>query len=102
MHHTVLFWAVCPIWSLSPPFACSRREILLFLYTDGLTEASDTSGALFGEARLSAFLNAHAAQAPQTLLTGVKKEVDAFSKGVEQTDDITLLALEFKGGLKTQ
>lgn len=73
----------------------------LFMYTDGITEAANTSDELFGNQRLIDFLNSKNVidQPPQKLLTSVKKEIDLFTANAEQTDDITMLAVEYKGGV---
>ena len=69
----------------------------LFLYTDGVTEATDADETLYGEARLSAYLNAHREQSPQMLLAGLRKDMDTFVGEAEQFDDITMLLLEYRG-----
>lgn len=66
----------------------------LFLYTDGVTEALDAKSALFGEDRLVAALNAAPAD-PHSLCTVVRAAVAAFSEGVPQADDITVLAIRY-------
>ena len=65
----------------------------LYLYTDGVTEATDTADQLFGEDRLLAALTAQAKAAPQRLLDGVHAEIDAFVGEAPQFDDITMLAV---------
>jgi sigma-B regulation protein RsbU (phosphoserine phosphatase) len=67
---------------------------VLYLYTDGVTEAMNGARELFGEDRLVSALNAHKDCPPMELLPEVKREVDAFADGTEQTDDITMLALK--------
>ncbi|MDX9868618.1 MAG: SpoIIE family protein phosphatase [Kiritimatiellia bacterium] len=71
----------------------------LFLYTDGVTEALNPEQALFSERRLEATLNGGAARDMDVtrLLRHIKQEIDRFAEGAEQADDITLLALEYKG-----
>lgn len=64
----------------------------LFLYTDGVTEAMDPDGALYGEPRLEAAL----ASASGDLLKAVEDSVSAFVKGAEQSDDITMLSFDYK------
>lgn len=65
---------------------------LLFAYTDGVTEASDRSGSLFGDARLlSAVADAHGGA--REACEKVVAEVSAFTSGAPQSDDITVLAL---------
>ena len=50
----------------------------LFLYTDGVVEATDEKGALFGTERMIDALNTCADLAPREILAGVKNAVDAF------------------------
>lgn len=71
----------------------------LFLYTDGVTEAMDGGQALYSESRLQAALNSGEADGAgvQGLVQLVWEDVSAFAQGVEQADDITMLALEIKG-----
>lgn len=67
---------------------------LLFLYTDGVTEATDRENELFSEARLLETLNTRGKNADsQSLLESVKGAIDRFAEGAEQADDITMLAL---------
>jgi sigma-B regulation protein RsbU (phosphoserine phosphatase) len=70
---------------------------VLYLYTDGVTEAMNGKKELFGEERLLAALNANRDSPPKDLLSAVKREVDNFSDGTEQADDITMLALKVNG-----
>jgi sigma-B regulation protein RsbU (phosphoserine phosphatase) len=69
---------------------------VLFLYTDGVTEAMNGKKELFGEQRLVAALNAGGNLPPKDLLSAIKREVDNFADGTEQADDITMLALKVK------
>jgi sigma-B regulation protein RsbU (phosphoserine phosphatase) len=69
----------------------------LFLYTDGLTEAMDATGALFSPERLEQGLRRLQGSGPRQLLRHVMDEVSAFSAGTEQADDITALVLRFAG-----
>lgn len=72
----------------------------LFFYTDGVTEALNPAGELFSPDRLKATLNTPAARAMNVtaLLGHVAREVQLFAAGAEQADDITMLAIEYKGG----
>ena len=72
----------------------------LFLYTDGVTEANDEQGSLYGESRLLALLNSHAQEKPQQLAETVWKDVQDFQGEAEQFDDITMLALYYRGSGK--
>jgi sigma-B regulation protein RsbU (phosphoserine phosphatase) len=67
---------------------------VLYLYTDGVTEAMNKDRELFSERRLLEALNANRDSQPQALLSAIKREVDNFADGTEQADDITMLALK--------
>lgn len=64
----------------------------LFCFTDGVTEARDRHGELFGEARLHAVLSVPGRTAEQRV-ADVVAAVEAFAEGAEPADDITLLAV---------
>ena len=70
----------------------------LFLYTDGVPEATDANEELFGTDRMLAALNTDAFAAPEDILKQVRGAVDGFVKDAEQFDDLTMLCLEYKGG----
>lgn len=69
----------------------------LFLYTDGVTEANDQKGRMYGEERLLETLNNYREKPLKELLDGVKHELDGFAEGGQQFDDITMLALCYEG-----
>ena len=69
----------------------------LFLYTDGVPEATDANGEQFGTDRMLAALNEKADAAPQELLRQVRAAVDSFVKDADQFDDLTMLCLEYRG-----
>lgn len=68
----------------------------LFLYTDGVTEATDQNNRLYGEERLSAYLNTHQGTELYALLKGLRADIDSFVGAAEQFDDITMLELDYK------
>ena len=70
---------------------------VIFQYTDGVTEATDAKKRLFGEERLLEALNASGTETPEALLPCVRGEIDAFVKDAPQFDDITMLALLYRG-----
>lgn len=70
---------------------------VLYLYTDGVTEANNTAHELFGEERLLASLNAHRGAAVDGLCAGVVADVDAYVGEEPQFDDMTMLALRYDG-----
>ena len=69
----------------------------LFLYTDGVTEATDGNTELFGEDRLRSSLDDANTTDMHELCLAVKKDVDEFVAEAPQFDDITMVALQFHG-----
>ena len=74
----------------------------LFLYTDGVPEATDPGEELFGADRLLDALNGESDATPMQLLKNVRAGVDAFVKQAEQFDDLTMLCLEYRGPSSTR
>lgn len=68
----------------------------VFQYTDGVTEATNGDGKLYGMDRLSLILNTVKDKAPGEILPAVKNDIDLFVGTAPQFDDITMLCLEFK------
>ena len=66
---------------------------MLFLYTDGVTEAHNSDQQLYGEGRLQACLEAHPDLDVQRLCETVKKDVDRFAGSMEQFDDLSMLCV---------
>ena len=70
----------------------------IFVYTDGVAEATDANNELFGTDRTVDALNAIPEGASQEeLLAGVRVAVDAFVKEAPQFDDLTMVGLKYKG-----
>ena len=69
----------------------------LYVYTDGVPEATNEEKELFGEERTLATLNRDPEADLKGMLENVKAEIDAFAGEAEQFDDITMLALDFYG-----
>ncbi|MBR5871100.1 MAG: SpoIIE family protein phosphatase [Clostridia bacterium] len=68
----------------------------LFLYTDGVPEATNAENTLYGEDRLLAFMNQNAAVDAVTLLPALKANIDEFVGDAPQFDDITMLMFDYK------
>ncbi len=66
----------------------------LFLYTDGVTEAMDAKGELFGEERLEETLHAAPDGEPASISRVVRAAVAAFAAGAPAADDLTVLAVQ--------
>ena len=69
----------------------------LFLYTDGVAEATRAGEELFGTKRMLDALNQDPDAEPEMLLVNVRRAVDEFVGDDEQFDDLTMLAIEYKG-----
>ena len=68
----------------------------IFLYTDGVTEAANKACELYGEQRLQKAL-CGATTDPKTLCKAVKADIEKFTDGAEQSDDITVLCVKLNG-----
>ena len=69
----------------------------LFLYTDGVPEATSGEYELFGTERMVAALNKEPDAPPRKLLSNVQHAVDDFVRDASQFDDLTMLCLEYYG-----
>jgi serine phosphatase RsbU (regulator of sigma subunit)/pSer/pThr/pTyr-binding forkhead associated (FHA) protein len=67
----------------------------LVIYTDGVTESQNLGGEFFGKRRLREVVSAHAAESCTVIHDAIQEAVAAFTEGAPQSDDITLLVLEF-------
>ncbi|MBQ1229625.1 MAG: SpoIIE family protein phosphatase, partial [Clostridia bacterium] len=68
----------------------------LFLYTDGVPEATNTENKLYGEDRLLAFMNQNASDEATAFLPALKANIDEFVGEAPQFDDITMLMFDYK------
>lgn len=69
----------------------------IFVYTDGVPEATNADEEMFGTDRMIGALNADPGAAPKQILKNVRSAVDDFVKDAEQFDDLTMLCLEYRG-----
>jgi sigma-B regulation protein RsbU (phosphoserine phosphatase) len=74
-----------------------RQGETLLIFSDGVTEAFDQSGAEFGSARLMETLRAALGFEPTALLQNCVDAVSSFRLNAERNDDLTMLALKYKG-----
>ena len=77
----------------SRPLQLCNGDILV-VYSDGLTEAENQHGEMFGDERLLKIIRQEAALGSQALNLTLLKAIDEFTQGVPQTDDITLVVVE--------
>ena len=68
----------------------------IFLYTDGVTEATNTENELYGEGRLLAFMNHNISLDAKAFLPALKADIDSFVGEAPQFDDITMLMFDYK------
>ena len=71
-----------------------QHNDILFMYTDGVTEAMDPERNLYDEARLVEVLKTQSG-GPEDLIRQVEVSVHEFENGAEQADDITMLAFQY-------
>lgn len=69
----------------------------VFVYTDGVPEAADADGRFYGMDRLGKSLNQDPMLPSKEIIGHIKADVDAFVNGASQFDDITMLAVEYRG-----
>ena len=69
----------------------------IFVYTDGVPEATADDNRMFGTERMLDALNEEPDAGPERLLNNVRAAVDDFVDGAEQFDDLTMLCLEYRG-----
>ena len=69
----------------------------LFVYTDGVPEATNAENEMYGTERMVDALNQKKDASPEEILTTVRASVDEFVKDAEQFDDLTMLCLMYNG-----
>ena len=70
---------------------------MIFLYTDGVTEAADASGKMYSLERLQKFLTEREKNSSaKKILVDIHESLQNFSGDAEQSDDITMLAVKFE------
>jgi sigma-B regulation protein RsbU (phosphoserine phosphatase) len=74
----------------------------LFLYTDGIPEATNADNQMFRCERMLAALNQKPDADPKTLLENVRAAVDAFVQEAEQFDDLTMLSITYRGSAEPE
>jgi phosphoserine phosphatase RsbU/P len=69
------------------------------IYSDGVTEAQNQNREFFGKKRLTNILNAHAGDSCGAIHDAIQEGVAAFTEGAPQSDDITVVVLEYGGAM---
>jgi phosphoserine phosphatase RsbU/P len=70
---------------------------MLFLYTDGVTEAMNARGELFGNERTTEALNNLKGKPVREVIRGMREAIDGFIQGAPASDDVTMLAVSLTG-----
>lgn len=73
-----------------------ERGDILMLYTDGVTEACDIHSEEYEAYRLSEVMDSSRAQSPYEMTQSLLKSIRAFTKGANQSDDITILCFRLR------
>ena len=71
---------------------------LLVLYTDGVTEATDSEGRFFSEERLVDLIASRRFASAEDAVQEIRATVEEFESGTVQADDVTVLAVRLEGG----
>ncbi len=82
-------------WQFTSQSVTLKPGQTLFIYTDGLTEAENATYKQFGEERMMEIL-AKSDTAPRPLIENIIQEVHSFVGQAEQSDDLTMLAVQFR------
>ena len=85
---------VMPGWKFTAQETTIDPHTTIFLYTDGLTEAEDKDHNQFQEKRIFEVIN-KTQNVPKTLIVSMTDAVHAFVGDAEQSDDLTMLALQY-------
>ncbi len=72
-----------------------EKRMMLYMFTDGINEAENNEKELFGDDRLIALLKQHASKAPAEIIGITFAEVKQHADGADQSDDITVLCLQY-------
>ena len=94
--HNMLVGVVKKAEYVNRPFTLHPGDSL-FVYTDGVPEAHDADGKMFGAVRLEMVLNQDPGAEPDQLIRNVRTALDGFVKDAPQFDDVTMLALKYCG-----
>lgn len=71
---------------------------MVFLYTDGVTEANSDYHGFYGEDRLKETINKFKDESLNIIITKIKDDINSFCDNQDQYDDMTMLILKYNGG----
>jgi sigma-B regulation protein RsbU (phosphoserine phosphatase) len=88
-------------WFPNNPVAESNMKLnpgdVIVYYTDGLTDAENSSGEPFGEAKLAQSVKRHASKDAAAIRAGILEDVFAHCDGTAPFDDLTMLIVKYRG-----
>lgn len=93
-----------PVLSVMPKFSYERAQTemrpgdTLLVYSDGYSEAMNLRFEEFGDVRMRRLAAAHKGLPPAELLETITGEVNRFCEGAPQADDMTIMAIQYRGG----
>ena len=73
---------------------------MLFLYTDGVTEANENYNEFYGEDRLREVINKNKDEKLSDIIKEVNRDIDKFCNNSEQFDDTSMLIIKYNGRLE--
>ena len=74
-----------------------QKSDRLFIYTDGITEATNSNEELYGDERLLNLMKKIHRSSSKEILEQVRRDIDSFVQGAPQFDDITMLGMAYNG-----
>lgn len=83
-------------FEFQPQMTTIHHNDLLFLYTDGLTEAENTRHEQFGEQRMLQILDQQRGERPRHITDMMEAEVASFVGAAQQSDDLTMLVIRYQ------
>lgn len=69
----------------------------IFVYTNRIPESVNTTNEMFGRERLGEYLNKNRDDSMEEIISEVSDDIESFSIGKDQSDDITMLGFKFLG-----
>ncbi|MBQ2586881.1 MAG: SpoIIE family protein phosphatase, partial [Bacteroidaceae bacterium] len=85
-------------WNYNAQTIDIKTQTVIFLYTDGLTEAKNAENDMFGNKRLLTVaeeLTEEGISIPEQMIHHMSEAVESFVNGYEQSDDLTMLAIKY-------
>jgi sigma-B regulation protein RsbU (phosphoserine phosphatase) len=71
------------------------KQMMLYMFTDGVNEAENNDKKLFGDERLTALLKLNASLEPNEIINETFAQIKLHADGAEQSDDITVMCLKY-------